>query len=94
MIAQNLFVSLINSFPDCIIDVLAPAWSLPLLKRMPEVAKGTSMPLNHGEFGLKLRLQLGKQACKKHYDQAIALPNGQKGSTCFIQTDTPAIPKI
>lgn len=78
--AQSLFISLKSSFPDCGIDVLAPAWSLPLLERMPQVAKGIPMPLNHGEFGLLTRFKLGNQLRTGDYDQAIVLPNSWKSA--------------
>jgi heptosyltransferase II len=80
VMAQSLFMSLSNTFPDCQIDVLAPPWSLPLLERMPEVSKGIPMPLKHGEFGLKARFQLGKQLRSERYDQAIVLPNSWKSA--------------
>jgi heptosyltransferase II len=80
IMAQSLFMSLKSIYPGCLIDVLAPTWSLPLLERMPEVSKGIPMPLNHGEFGLKTRFQMGKQLRKEHYDQAIVLPNSWKSA--------------
>ncbi len=76
--AQSLFISLKQSIPDCLIDVLASAWSLPLLDRMPEVSKAIVMPLNHGQFGLMTRIKLGQQLQSEHYDQAIVLPNSWK----------------
>ncbi len=80
VMAQSLFMSLKNSFPGCLIDVLAPAWSLPLLNRMPEVAKTIDMPLQHGQFCLMARIKLGRQLCSEHYDQAIILPNSWKSA--------------
>lgn len=61
------------------IDVLAPAWSLPLLERMPEVAAGIELPLGHGELGLGKRLTLGRQL-RGHYDRAIILPRSLKAA--------------
>lgn len=66
--------------PQVTIDVLAPAWSLPLLQRMPEISHGIAMPLGHGQLGLKARYQLGKQLRAQHYDQAIILPNSFKSA--------------
>lgn len=80
VMAQSLFISLKNSFPGCRIDVLAPAWSLPLLIRMPEVSKAIVMPLQHGQFGLMARIKLGRQLRPGHYDQAIVLPNSWKSA--------------
>ncbi len=78
--AQSLFMSLKCSFPACLIDVLAPPWSLPLLDRMPEVAKSIVMPLQHGQFGLMTRIKLGRQLRSSHYDQAVILPNSWKSA--------------
>jgi heptosyltransferase II len=80
VMAQSLFISLKKSFPDCLIDVLAPAWSLPLLDRMPEVAKSIVMPLQHGQFDLMTRFKMGRQLQPEHYDQAIVLPNSWKSA--------------
>jgi heptosyltransferase II len=80
VMAQSLFLSLKKSYPTCLIDVLAPAWSLPLLDRMPEVAKAIVMPLQHGQFGLMTRIKLGRQLRSENYDQAIVLPNSWKSA--------------
>jgi heptosyltransferase-2 len=89
VMAQSLFMSLKQSFPNCLIDVLAPAWSLPLLERMPEVAKAIVMPLQHGQFGLLARIKLGKQLRPAHYDQAIVLPNSWKSALIPFFADIP-----
>jgi heptosyltransferase-2 len=78
VMAQSLFKLIKNNHPATVIDVLAPAWSLPLLSRMPEVNSGISMPLTHGQLNLRQRYQLGKSLRPAHYDQAILLPNSLK----------------
>jgi len=80
VMAQSLFMTLKENDASCQIDVLAPQWSFPLLDRMPEVRKGISMPLMHGQFGLSKRRQLGKQLQEEQYDQAILLPNSWKSA--------------
>ncbi len=80
VMAQSLFIALKNQQPNCQIDVLAPAWSLGLLARMPEVSKTFIMPLTHGEFGLKARFSLGMSMRFERYDQAIVLPNSWKSA--------------
>ncbi|TAL48069.1 MAG: lipopolysaccharide heptosyltransferase II [Methylovulum sp.] len=80
VMAQSLFLTLRHTAPDCLIDVLAPAWSFPLLDRMPEVSNAIAMPLTHGEFGLSARIQLGRQLRSEQYDQAIVLPNSWKSA--------------
>nr|WP_283777624.1 lipopolysaccharide heptosyltransferase II [Sansalvadorimonas sp. 2012CJ34-2] len=80
VMAQTLFITLKQQDPEAIIDVLAPAWSAPLLERMPEVRKGLDMPLGHGKLDLGTRRQLGKSLISEQYDQAMVLPNSLKSS--------------
>jgi heptosyltransferase-2 len=87
VMAQSLFIRLKNIKPDCQIEVLAPAWSLALLERMPEVDKAIAMPLLHGQFGFFDRIKLGKKLRSNHYDQAILLPNSWKSALIpFVAT--------
>ncbi|BBL69622.1 lipopolysaccharide heptosyltransferase II [Methylogaea oryzae] len=79
VMAQSLFLALKQRHPHCAIDVLAPAWTLPLLQRMPEVARGVAMPLGHGQFGFGARRQLGLEL-RGRYDWAIVLPNSWKSA--------------
>ncbi|MCL2590916.1 MAG: lipopolysaccharide heptosyltransferase II [Betaproteobacteria bacterium] len=79
VMAQSLFMSLKNG-GDCEIDVLAPAWSLPILARMPEVRRSIVMPLGHGRFGLTTRWRLGKELAREGYDQSIVLPGSFKSA--------------
>ncbi|RIZ66004.1 MAG: lipopolysaccharide heptosyltransferase II [Methylococcales bacterium] len=80
VMAQSLFITLKKAQPDCQIDVLAPAWSFPLLDRMPEVRNAIAMPLSHGQFGLLDRIKLGKSLRANNYQQAIVLPNSWKSA--------------
>lgn len=80
VMAQSLFLALKAQNPSCQIDVLAPAWSLGLLQRMPEVRQALVMPLGHGEFGWQARNALGIQLRAAQYIQAIVLPNSWKSA--------------
>lgn len=80
VMAQSLFIYLKQAHPTCIIDVLAPAWSEPLLALMPEVRQSHVMPLGHGKLGLSERIQLGKSLRSEQYDQSITLPNSWKSA--------------
>jgi heptosyltransferase-2 len=77
VMAQSLFIVLKDQHPDRLIDVLAPAWSRPLLERMPQVNQAIDMPLGHGHFALEKRRTLGHQL-RAQYQQSIALPNSWK----------------
>ena len=80
IMAQSLFITLKKDQPNGIIDVMAPAWSEPMLAAMPEVNQSIVMPIGHGEAGLKKRYQLGKGLRKEHYDRAIIMPNSFKSA--------------
>ena len=80
VMAQTLFITLKQQHPGAVIDVLAPAWSLPIIERMPEVRKGIDMPLGHGKLGLRERHALGKSLRAEGYTHSIALPNSLKSA--------------
>ena len=80
VLAQSLFKTLKTNSPDCIIDVAAPAWTLPLLERMPEVAGKIALPFKHGELAFWQRLQFGKSLKNAGYTQAIILTNSFKSA--------------
>jgi len=80
VMAQSLFMVLKRRFPEMQIDVLAPAWSRPLLERMPEVSEAIDMPLGHGALQLGTRYRLGKSLRQNSYDWAIVLPNSLKSA--------------
>ncbi|WP_455206358.1 lipopolysaccharide heptosyltransferase II [Kaarinaea lacus] len=80
VMAQSLFITLRQTYPEAEIDVLAPAWSEPILNRMPEVRSAITQPVGHGEFGLLARYRLGKQLRRQCYDVAIVLPRSFKSA--------------
>lgn len=80
VMAQVLFKLLRRQHPQAAIDVLAPAWSLPLLARMPEVRTAIAMPLGHGSLELGVRYRLGRELRAARYGQAILLPNSLKSA--------------
>ena len=79
VMAQTLFQVLKQRHVDCVIDVLAPEWSRPILERMPEVRQALSFPLGHGVLDLATRRRIGKSLAGQ-YDQAILLPNSLKSA--------------
>jgi heptosyltransferase-2 len=80
IIAQSLFMRLHEQHADLSLDVLAAAWSAPLLARMPEVRRAIGSPFAHGAFGWNARRQLGRTLRQEAYDQAIVLPNSWKSA--------------
>lgn len=80
VMAQSLFITLKKLYPDCSIDVIAPAWSLPILERMPQVNRGIALAVGHGEFSLLRRIRLGSSLRKQNYSHAIVLPRSWKSA--------------
>jgi heptosyltransferase-2 len=79
VMAQSLLRLLRDRHPECHIAVLAPAWSRPLLARMPEVNETIDSPFAHGEISLRARYRLGRELAGR-FDQAIVLPNSFKSA--------------
>ena len=80
VLAHSLFQVLKTRYPDAIIDVAAPAWTLPLLDRMPEVNLGIALPFKHGQLSLLERIQFGRNLKNQGYSQAILLVNSLKSA--------------
>ena len=89
VMAQTLFTCLKQRHGDgCMIDVLAPDWSRPILERMPEVRSALSFPLGHGALELATRRRIGRSLAGQ-YDQAILLPNSLKSALVPFFADIP-----
>ncbi|MFY9327252.1 MAG: lipopolysaccharide heptosyltransferase II [Georgfuchsia sp.] len=78
ILAQPLFARLHER--GAFIDVLAPAWSAPLLQRMPQIRRVIESPFRHGDFAFSARRALGRQLAAEHYDAAYVLPNSWKSA--------------
>ena len=91
VMAQTLFQCLKQQHPECVIDVLAPEWSRPILERMPEVRQALSFPLGHGALELATRRRIGKSLAGQ-YDQAILLPNSLKSALVPFSLASPNAP--
>ena len=79
VMAQSLFATLKQYHPGAEIDVLAPAWSRPLLARMPEVHAAVMLPVEHGELGFGVRKRLGRML-RGRYSHAVVLPRSWKSA--------------
>ena len=80
VMAHSLFQVLAKERNNPVIDVLAPAWTIPLLERFPEVRRGIALPFGHGELALLKRWRLGRSLRSEQYDQAIVLPRSLKSA--------------
>ncbi len=62
------------------IDVIAPEWVAPVVRRMPEVSEVIAAPFRHGPLQLRERWLLGRILKKKGYSEAFVLPNSWKSA--------------
>lgn len=62
------------------LDVLAPEWVAPVVRRMPEVAEVLAAPLRHGPLQLATRWRLGRTLRERGYEAAFVLPNTWKSA--------------
>ncbi|MBU1237594.1 MAG: lipopolysaccharide heptosyltransferase II [Gammaproteobacteria bacterium] len=77
---QPLLMRLKACEPDAEIHVIAPAWSAPLLARMPEVAATIENPFAHGKFDWAGRKALGRRLTTADFSAAFVLPNSWKSA--------------
>ena len=80
VLAHSLFQMLKQQNPNVQIDIAAPAWTLPLLERMPEVTDKIALPFKHRQLALFERIKFGKSLKNKSYTQAILLVNSFKSA--------------
>jgi len=80
VMAQALYRLLKQRNAKTEIHVVAPPWSLPVLQRMPEVARGIELAVGHGELGLGRRRALGLALREQSYSRAIVLPRSAKAA--------------
>lgn len=80
VMAQSLFQLLKAEEPARVLDVLAPAWSLPIVARMPEIRDGIASDTGHGEVGLGKRRLIARQLREKNYQRAIVMPRSFKSA--------------
>lgn len=79
VMAQCLLSALHELEPDAAIDVAAPAWAAPLLKRMPEVRTAIPTGFGHGDLQLRARLALARQL-RGLYRSAYVMPGSWKSA--------------
>ncbi|WP_214475685.1 lipopolysaccharide heptosyltransferase II [Mesorhizobium sp. dw_380] len=79
VMAQCLFSALKERYPNAAIDVLAPAWAAPLVKRMPEIRQQIDFPLKPGALEFTHRRRFGR-LLRGRYDMAYILPGSWKSA--------------
>ena len=80
LMAQPLLMRLREKQPDLEIDVLAPAWVAPVVRRMAEVGDVIPVPFQHKALQLGERWRIARDLRARRYDEAIVLPNSWKSA--------------
>ncbi|KEY90971.1 ADP-heptose--LPS heptosyltransferase 2 [Candidatus Photodesmus blepharus] len=78
--AQSLYSTLKQLYPNAKLDVLAPSWSRSVLERMPEIHQIIKMPMDHSELNIRDRWRLGRQLAQNGYTHTYVLPNSAKSA--------------
>ena len=78
VLSQPLLKRLHERHPGSLLDALAPPWTAPLFRRMPEIHEVIEHPFRHGELRIAQRYRLGRKLSRAGYHQAIVLPNSFK----------------
>ena len=87
--SQVIYSVLRKRHPDALLDILAPASTIKLVQRMPEIDKGILIDQQHGQFGFGYRHGLGKHLKKARYDRAIVTQNSLKSALVPFFADIP-----
>jgi heptosyltransferase II len=80
LMAQPLLARLREQNPAAEVDVLAPEWVAPVVRRMPEVAAVVTVPFRHRALQLRARWKIGRELKARRYEEAIVLPNTWKSA--------------
>ncbi len=80
VMAQSLYKEIKAVYPGAVIDVVAPEWSYPLIRRMPEVRNPIVLAVGHNQLGWQIRRRTAKQLAAGNYDRAIVTPRSWKSA--------------
>ncbi len=80
VMSQVIYKQLKADNPEVVIDILAPAATLSVALRMPEIRNAVLLDQQHGELGLGYRFTLGRSMADLAYDQAILTTNTLKSA--------------
>ena len=80
LMAQPLLARLRSRTPGAQIDVLAPGWVAPVVRRMAEVDDVIAVPFRHKALQLGSRWKTARDLKARGYDEAIVLPNSWKSA--------------
>jgi heptosyltransferase-2 len=89
LMAQPLLARLHEKVAGLQLDVLAPEWVAPVVRRMPEVHDVIAVPFRHRALQLASRWRVGREIRARGYQQAIVLPNSWKSALVPFFADIP-----
>jgi heptosyltransferase-2 len=89
VMAQALAKRLVARPEATEVHVVAPPWALPIVERMPEIARGWALGVPHGSFGLTERWRLGRLLRAERFDEAIVLPRSFKSALVPVFAGVP-----
>lgn len=89
LMAQPLLARLQEKVPGVTIDVLAPQWVAPVLRRMPQVEEVITTPFRHRALQLRARWRIARALKERGYEHAIVLPNTWKSALVPFFADIP-----
>ena len=80
LMAQPLLARLHERQAGLRLEVLAPEWIAPVVRRMREVQEVIAAPFRHGALELGARWRLARELRARRYDEALVLPNSWKSA--------------
>jgi heptosyltransferase-2 len=80
LMAQPLLARLHQRQAGLRLEVLAPEWIAPVVRRMPEVQEVLAAPFRHGALELGARRRLARELRARRYEEALVLPNSWKSA--------------
>jgi heptosyltransferase-2 len=88
--AQPLLARLREQHPGARIEVLAPPWVAPVLRRMAQVDEVIEANLRHGALQFGERWRIARELKRRGYDAAYVLPNSLKSALVPFLAGIPA----
>jgi heptosyltransferase-2 len=80
VMTQSFLLALLRQGDVEAVDVVAPAGSLPILERIPEVREAFLLDAGPGRLGVGARIRTARQLRARRYDQCYVLPSSLKSA--------------
>jgi len=80
VMAHTLVQKIREHYPGEALEIVAPAATAPIARRMAEVTNVHELSTGHGELGLGKRLRLGRVLGAQEFSRSYVLPNSWKSA--------------